>query len=207
MKALLLIPVATLAVFAVPLSRRTTAPETGHRAADSVPARFEIGRAATSAEIEQLDIDARPDGHGLPAGQGTFAEGKRVFTTRCMMCHGRNGEGVRQGTVQLGPALIGRKPGDAFDFNASVKNEGTKTIGNYWPYATTVFDYVRRAMPFDRPGSLSNADVYAVTAYLLARNQIIDSTTVIDAKTLVKVKMPSAGKFVRDDREAFRVVR
>lgn len=167
---------------------------------DSIPARLGIGRPATAAEIARIDTDVRPDGRGLPAGSGTVAAGAKVYAAKCVACHGKNGEGLRSGTLQLGPALIGRKPGDAFDFNESTRLEGTKTIGNYWPYATTLFDYVRRAMPFDRPGSLTSNEVYAVTAYLLQRNQIIDSAAVIDATSLPKVRMPSRDKFVRAER-------
>jgi cytochrome c len=171
------------------------------------PEHFGIGRAATNAELARIDDDVRPDGRGLPPGSGTPAVGAKLYAAKCVACHGKNGEGMRSGTVQLGPALIGRKPGDAFDFNKSTRLEGTKTIGNYWPYATTVFDYVRRAMPYDRPGSLTDNEVYALTAYLLHRNQIIDSATVIDASSLPKVHMPSRDKFVRDDREQSQVVR
>jgi cytochrome c len=171
-----------------------------HTGPDSIPARLGIGRPATAAEIARIDTDVRPDGRGLPAGSGTVAAGAKVYAAKCVACHGKNGEGLRSGTLQLGPALIGRKPGDAFDFNESTRLEGTKTIGNYWPYATTLFDYVRRAMPYDRPGSLTSNEVYAVTAYLLQRNQIIDSAAVIGAASLPKVRMPSRNKFVRAER-------
>jgi mono/diheme cytochrome c family protein len=176
-------------------------------AGDSIPTHFGIGRPATHAEVARIDIDVRADGRGLPTGSGTPAAGAKVYAAKCAVCHGKSGEGMRTPTVQLGPALVGRKPGDAFDFNASMRNEATKTIGNYWPHATTIFDYVRRAMPYDRPGSLSDAEVYAVTAYLLQRNRLIDSAAVIDAKTLPLVLMPSRDKFVRDDREGSRSVR
>src|SRR4051812_35379069 len=111
---------------------------------DSMPRHFGIGRPATAAELARIDIDVRADGRGLPAGSGTPGAGAKIYAARCVTCHGRNGEGIRQGTLQLGPKLIGRNPGDAFDFNQSTEKEGTRTIGNYWPYATTLFDYVRR---------------------------------------------------------------
>jgi cytochrome c len=174
---------------------------------EALPTNFELGRTATAAELARIDIDVRADGRGLPAGSGTPAAGAKIYTARCVSCHGKDGEGVRQGTLQLGPKLIGRNPGDAFDFNQSMQKEGARTIGNYWPYATTLFDYVRRAMPQDRPGSLTNDEVYAVTAYLLERNQIVAANAVIDAKSLPRVAMPSRDKFVRDDREASKVVR
>ena len=175
--------------------------------ADSLPSNLGIGRAATAAELARIDDDVRADGRGLPAGSGTPAAGAKIYTAKCVACHGKNGEGIRQGTLQLGPKLIGRNPGDAFDFNQSTQKEGSKTIGNYWPYATTLFDYVRRAMPQDRPGSLTDDEVYAVTAYLLERNQIIPATAVVDARSLPAVKMPSRDKFVRDDRETSTRVR
>jgi cytochrome c len=174
---------------------------------DSLPAHFGLGRTATPAELAAIDIDVRPDGRGLPAGSGTPAAGARIYAARCIACHGKDGEGVRQDRLQLGPKLIGRNPGDAFDFNQSTQKEGAKTIGNYWPYATTLFDYVRRAMPYDRPGSLTNDEVYAVTAYLLERNQLIKGDAVIDAESLPQVEMPSRDRFVRDDREKSTTVR
>jgi cytochrome c len=182
-------------------------PDSAQHQADKAPRHFGIGRTATAAELARIDDDVRPDGRGLPAGSGTAAAGATIYTARCVSCHGKNGEGVRQGTVQLGPKLIGRNPGDAFDFNESLQKEGNRTIGNYWPYATTLFDYVRRAMPQDRPGSLTNDEVYALTAYLLERNQIIAANQVIDARSLPRVKMTSRDKFERDNREGSSVVR
>lgn len=159
---------------------------------DQTPKRFGIGTPATSQDVASADIDATPDGAGLPAGQGTAAEGVKVYATTCASCHGPNGEG--QGPY---PALIGG-PRGTFDFASDPKM--VRTIGNYWPYATTVFDYVRRAMPLTAPGSLTMDQTYAVTAYLLARNGLIDSTTVIDAQSLPKVVMPARDHFVLDDR-------
>lgn len=184
---------------------RMAPPET--KGVDSVPADLGIGRVATAAELAKIDVDVRADGRGLPAGSGTPATGAKIYAARCIACHGKNGEGIKQGTLQLGPKLIGRNPGDAFDFNQSTQKEANKTIGNYWPYATTLFDYIRRAMPQDRPGSLTNDEVYALTAYLLERNQIVQPSAVIDATSLPKVVMPSRDKFVRDDRETSRKVR
>jgi cytochrome c len=183
----------------------TVAPNT-RAASESLPARLGIGRPATARDVAPIDIDIMPDGRGLPAGQGTAAEGMLVYVAKCAVCHGGAGEGIRTG-LKTGPALVGRNPGDAFDFNASQQKEGTKTIGNYWPYATTVFDYVRRAMPFDQPGSLTDKEVWAVTAYLLQKNDLIAEGTVINAKTLPQVKMTGRGHFVRDDREASTRVR
>jgi S-disulfanyl-L-cysteine oxidoreductase SoxD len=135
-----------------------------------------------------LDIVVGPDGAGLPAGQGTVAQGRVLFAAQCAVCHGAQGEGVRG----LGDRLVGTEPIDSTGWN--------RTIGNYWPYATSVFDYVRRSMPFDRPGTLSDDEVYALTAYLLHRNEIIPADAVVDAATLPRVTMPARDRFVRDDR-------
>lgn len=156
--------------------------------------RYGLGRAASSAELAAVDIDIAPDGTGLPAGGGTARAGAAIYAAKCALCHGQNGEGLG-----LFPKLIGREPGDSFSFGRDVKL--VKTIGNYWPYATTLFDYIRRAMPYQAPGSLSNDEVYGLVAFLLARNEIISDTTVVDARSLPRVKMPARDRFVPDDRE------
>jgi cytochrome c len=142
---------------------------------------FGFGRQPSEAEITARDIAVGPDGAGLPPGRGTAAAGEKVFMARCAACHGPTGtEGPRD-------KLVGeRLP--------------VKTIGSFWPYATTVFDYIRRAQPFDRPGSLTNEEVYAVTAWLLFRNQIISADQVIDATTLPTIRMPNRAGFVPDPR-------
>jgi mono/diheme cytochrome c family protein len=161
------------------------------------PATFGIGRPATSAEIAALDIDVGPDGTGLPPGRGTSADGAPIYAARCAMCHGKTGkEGPND-------ALVGRLAGDAFPFARDARTP--KTIGSYWPYATTVFDYIRRAMPPDKPGSLTDDEVYALTAYLLSLNELIAADAVVDAASLPKVKMPARDHFVPDTRkEAIR---
>lgn len=151
------------------------------------PTSFGFGRKATQAEIDRLDIDVRPDGKGLPAGSGIVSKGKAIFETKCVACHGVGGIGGVNGSL-----VTNKNPLDK-------KKE--KTIGNYWPYATTVFDYVRRAMPFNAPGSLTNEEVYHLTAYLLNANEIIDDKTVINAQTLPKIVMPAQKLFVPDDRK------
>jgi S-disulfanyl-L-cysteine oxidoreductase SoxD len=161
----------------------------------TLPPRFGLGRAATSAEIAALDITIKPDGTGLPPGQGTAAAGAPVYAAQCAACHGTGGEGVSG----VGNRLVGREPIDSTGWN--------RTIGNYWPYATTVFDYIRRTMPFDRPGSLSDEQVYALTAYLLHLNEIVPADAVMDARTLPQVVMPARDRFVSDDREASTRVR
>ena len=170
---------------------------------DAVPARrYELGRPATSAEIVALDVDVSPDGAGLPPGRGSVAEGAAVYSRQCASCHGVNGAGI----PPLYPALIGR-PAVAENFAFGTNPTLPRTIGNYWPYATSVFDYVRRAMPLDAPGSLSDAQVYAVTAYLLAANQVIPMTATLDSASLAAVKMPYVDRFVPDDRRGGREVR
>jgi hypothetical protein len=163
-----------------------------------LPTRFDLGQPASSAHIARLDIDVMPDGRGLPAGSGSVDEGARLFAANCAVCHGVDGIGGPEGS------LVGRVPGDAFDFGDGMRAE--RTIGSYWPWATTVFDYVRRAMPWDRPGSLSDDEVYAITAWLLYRNDIIAADAVLDATSLPQVEMPSRDRFVADDRlESHRV--
>jgi len=156
------------------------------------PERFGIGRAATPEEIAAWDIDVRPDGVGLPPGQGTPGDGTTIYAAKCSACHGKSG---REGPNDR---LVGRLPNDAFPFGreASVPH----TIGNYWPYATTVFDYIRRAMPPDAPGSLKDNEVYALTAYLLYLNDLVPLDATIDATSLPKVKMPARDRFVPDPR-------
>jgi cytochrome c len=142
-----------------------------------------LGVPATAAQVESADVSIGPDGAGLPPGSGTPAQGEAIFTTKCVACHGPQGVGTvndrlagGQGTLS-GPAPL-------------------KTIGSYWPYATTVFDYVRRAMPYPTPHSLSDQEAYALTAYLLSINGIIGADAVMDAKTLPQVKMPNRGNFI-----------
>ena len=170
--------------------------------APELPARFGVGRSATPAEIASLDIDISPDGRGLPSGSGTPAQGAQVYAAKCAACHGASGEG-QVGPPPAGqaaaPKLIGRDPREGFPFGQDPKL--VKTVGNYWPYATTVFDYVRRTMPITAPGTLTNTEVYAVVAFLLAQNEIIDKNAVMDSTTLAAVKMPARDRFVPDDRK------
>lgn len=150
------------------------------------PDRFGIGRPATPDEIAARDIDIMPDGHGLPPGRGTPAEGAAVYATKCARCHGATG---REGPND---ALVGREPRD---FGFSRDGRARRTIGNYWPYASTVFDYIRRAMPPDAPGSLTNDEVYALTAHLLHLNELVPADAVMDAASLPKVAMPARDRF------------
>jgi len=142
-----------------------------------------LGRPATPADIAGWNIDVRPDGRGLPPGSGSVAQGQTVFAASCAACHGANGT-----TATPAPALVGGQ-------GTLASAKPVRTVGSYWPYATTVFDYVRRAMPFNAPGSLSDAQVYAVTAFLLNRNGIVPADAVMDAKTLPAVRMPNRHGF------------
>lgn len=164
---------------------------------DSLPtawsARFGYGTPATAQQIARLDIDIRPDGVGLPAGSGTAATGSVIFAAACSACHGAGGTGGPNGALVTTTPEPGKQP--------------VKTIGNYWPYATTVFDYIRRAMPFNAPGSLTDNEVYALTAYLLTANKILDEKTVLNAQTLPNVVMPGHKLFVPDDRKGGPEVR
>ena len=165
--------------------------------ASSEPVRFPlgIGRAATEGEIAVLDLDVGPDGVGLPPGSGTPAQGEAIYRASCAVCHGPEGNGTPAGWP-----LVGRNPGDRFDFGESLEAEIRRTIGNYWPHATTLFDYTRRAMPMDRPGSLSADQVYALTAWMLWRNGIVPQDIELDAEALMQVRMPAADRFIPDDR-------
>jgi mono/diheme cytochrome c family protein len=154
------------------------------------PAKFGFGRLVNQQEIKAWDIDVRPDGKGLPDGQGNAVLGKVIYIQKCSACHSI--EGAEQINVKtLGLALIGD----------TVLKSKRKTIGNYWPYATTLFDYIRRAMPYSQPGSLTDDEVYGVTAYLLNANHVIKAEAVLNARTLPKIIMPAKKLFIFDDRK------
>ena len=142
-----------------------------------------LGRPVTEAEIAGWDISIAPDGAGLPAGRGTSAQGALVYEAKCQTCHGAKGAG------QPNDRLVGGQ-------GTLASPAPVRTIGSYWPYATTVFDYVRRSMPYTQSQSLTNDEVYAVTAYLLHQNGIIGETDEMNAQTLPKVKMPNRDNFI-----------
>lgn len=146
-----------------------------------------LGKPAPQNLLKNWNLDIFPDGTGLPAGSGTAAQGKKVYQQYCLSCHGADGTG------DSAEELAGAKHG----LTDSVPD---KTIGTYWPYATTIFDFTRRAMPLNAPGVLNNDQLYAVTAYLLYLNQIIKETEVINAGTLPKVKMPNRNGFINSYR-------
>jgi S-disulfanyl-L-cysteine oxidoreductase SoxD len=145
-----------------------------------------LGKAITEQDIQAWDIAVLPNGTGLPAGQGTPAEGAKVYAEKCVACHGDAGKG---GVAPFYPALIGGAP-------LTNGIETQKTIANYYAYPTTVFDYTRRAMPYNAPRSLSDTEVYALTAYILSLNKLIGENDVMDAKSLPQVKMPNRDNFI-----------
>jgi cytochrome c len=145
-----------------------------------------LGKPISEADIKIWDIAILPDGTGLPAGGGTPAQGAKVYAEKCVACHAEGGKGG--GSPGAGPLAGG----------APLTNgiETPKTIGNYYAYATTVFDYIRRAMPFNMPRSLPDSEVYALTAYILSLNKLIGENDTMDAKTLPQVKMPNRDNFI-----------
>lgn len=149
-----------------------------------------LGREATPAEIKAWDISVRPDGKGLPPGKGTVKQGEEVFIAQCAACHGDFGEGKDRWPVLSGG--LGSLKHDRPD----------KTIGSFWPHQSTVFDYIKRAMPFGNSQSLSNDEIYALTAYLLHLNEIIKDTGFeLNQQNFGTIKMPNADNFYDDDRE------
>lgn len=149
--------------------------------------KYGVGRAVSAAEIGNYGIMVGADGKGLPEGSGTAVEGKAVYAAKCGNCHGAKGEGG------IGTALVGGK-------GTLATAKPLKTVGSYWPYATTVWDYVHRAMPFDRAGTLKYDEVYSVVAYVLFLNGIVEEKQVMNASTLPKVRMPNRDGFVPDPR-------
>ena len=150
----------------------------------ATPAPPKLGRPASPDEIARIDISIPPDGKGLPSGSGSVAQGTMVFAQKCAVCHGANAEGTPSGDRLVG----------------GIGSLGTpmplKTVASYWPYATTVFDYIRRAMPITNPQSLQNDEVYAVTAYILSVDNLVPKDAVLDAGSLPKVQMPNRAGFV-----------
>src|ERR1700722_3141195 len=149
---------------------------------------YGIGRAATPAEIAGWNIDVDRDGHNLPPGRGSVSHGHEIFDQQCAACHGAKGEG---GSV--GERLVGGQ-------GTLATPKPVRTVGSYWPYAPTLFDYIRRAMPQNAPQSLSDEDVYAVSAYILNLNGLLPADATLDAKTLSAIKMPNRSMFVGDPR-------
>jgi S-disulfanyl-L-cysteine oxidoreductase SoxD len=168
--------------------------------AEAQTVHFGFGSPAPDPLIEAWDIDVRPDGEGLPPGNGSVTEGRAVFGAVCARCHGPTG---REGPNDR----LAGEPLPDFSFGRSPRLLGQRTVGNYWPYATTLFDYIRRAMPFDAPGTLTPAQIYSAVAYVLYLNGLVPEDTVLDARTLPEVQMPARDRFVPDDRSGGSVVR
>jgi S-disulfanyl-L-cysteine oxidoreductase SoxD len=147
-----------------------------------------LGKAAGPEEIASWDVSIGPDGAGLPPGSGTPQQGEQVYFAKCVACHGEKGAGKPNDQLVGGQGSLG--PGQA----------PVKTVGSFWPYATTVFDYVRRAMPLNAPKSLGDDEVYAVVDYLLRLNGVIGENDTMDAQTLPAVRMPNRDGFVRFSR-------
>src|ERR1051326_7879542 len=141
-----------------------------------------LGKPISEADVSGWDINVLPEGTGLPPGSGTPADGARIYSAKCAMCHGENGKGG------VNARLVGGEP---------VKDmESEKTIANFWPFATTLFDYIRRAMPWRQPRSLTNNEVYALTAYILSLNKLIGENDTMNPQTLPKVRMPNRDGFI-----------
>ena len=182
----------TIAVltFSVAGGRLSATAEQQRASSEPKPETFGFGRPATPNAIAALDIDVRPDGTGLPPGSGTVADGARTWERSCHECHGPEGEG---GTAA---PLVGRDPSGR-----------PLTVGNFWPYATTLYDYINRAMPRTEPGTLTPDQVYGLVAWILAKNEIIADDAVLNADTLPAVVMPARDRFVPDDRRGGPEVR
>jgi len=161
-------------------------------AATGAERRYNFGRPATEAEIAAWNLDVGRDGKDLPLGSGSVERRRAVFNEKCATCHGEKGEG----------GLADRLVGGQGSLNTQ---NPVKTVGSYWPYSTTLFDYIRRAMPLNSPQSLKNEDVYAVSAFILYLNGLVRETATLDAKSLSVIKMPNRNGFVSDPRPDIRL--
>jgi cytochrome c5 len=149
---------------------------------------YAIGKTATAEEIAGWNIDIRPDGKGLPVGSGSVEDGEMMYEEKCASCHGSFGEGV------------GRYPILSGGEGTLTEDRPEKTVGSYWPYASTLWDYIHRAMPFPQPQSLSDEEVYAITAYVLYLNDLVEDDFVLTADNLASLEMPNKDGFFFDDR-------
>jgi hypothetical protein len=159
--------------------------------AAGVAKKLGLGREAKPDEIAGWDIDIRPDGHGLPPGRGTVKEGEPLYMTQCATCHGEFGESA------------GRWPILSGGMGTLASHDPVKSIGSYWPYASTVMDYIRRSMPFGNAQSLTNDELYAITAYVLYLNDVVrDESFELNQKNFTSIKLPNEANFFDDDRDA-----
>jgi len=184
---------------AVPAAATSTSTESYPAVREYRRGHFGVGSAATTAQLAAWNSDIGPEGAELPDGRGNARDGARIYAQQCAACHGAEGQGLEP----LYPLLISRDPrGEGFDFASDPTVP--RSIGNYWPHATTLYDYIRRAMPLYTPGSLTADETYAVVAYLLAANDVISDSASLDAAALRAVQMPARDKFVPDDRSPSR---
>ena len=153
------------------------------------PRNYGVGHVATAEQVAGWDIDVRPDGQGAPPGRGSVKDGEKVYMEKCAACHGEFGESA------------GRWPQIAQGKGTLASHDPVKTVGSYFPYLSTVLDYIRRSMPFGDAESLTNDELYAVVAYVLNLNDIVDDNFVLSKETWAQVKMPNSGGFFDDDRE------
>lgn len=149
---------------------------------------YSIGRAPTAEEVAGWDIDIRPDGKGLPPGEGSVSDGEMLYDEKCAVCHGVFGEGEKRW-----PKLAG-------GFGTLAQERPDKTVGSYWPYASTLWDYIHRAMPFPAPQSLTDDETYAISAYVLYLNELVDEDFVLTQDNLASIEMPNRDGFYRDNR-------
>ena len=149
---------------------------------------YGIGTPATASEIAGWDIDIRPDGKGLPPGSGSVEDGEMMYEEKCASCHGSFGEGV------------GRYPVLSGGEGTLTEERPEKTVGSYWPYASTLWDYIHRSMPFPQPQSMTDEEVYAITAYVLYLNDLVEDDFVLTADNLASIEMPNKDGFFFDDR-------
>lgn len=187
----IILAVGVIGVGAVQLAAAPKSKSAGQRDPTPVSSKhLGLGRTATPEEIAGWDIDVRPDGQGLPVGRGTVKQGEALYLERCAACHGEFGESAGRWPVLMGGA------------GSLASYDPVKTIGSYWPYASTVIDYIRRTMPFGNAQSLSNDELYAITAYVFYLNDLIkDENFELNETNFASIKLPNRPNFIDDDRE------
>lgn len=187
-------PVGGAAV-ADPSNPHGTAAAPPSSGAPPLPASFGLGRAATPEQIAAWDVEVSPSWAGLPPGRGSVVEGKPLWMSKCAACHAPDAKG---GEGWVGPKLIATEPLEGFEKDWKLP----RSIGNWWPHASTLWDYVHRSMPQTAPGSLTANETYALVAFLLAENKVVPADFVADQDTIKTVQMPTKVRFVPDDRES-----
>ena len=181
-------------------NERTTAGPTGY------PIRYDFGTAPTQAELSRF-FAIPPDGRGLPPGRGTYADGQRVYAEQCAACHGDRLQGWAGG-MAMPPEMAAMGDGRLVGGRGTLATPNPMfTVESYWPYATTLWDYIKRAMPQQAPGSLADDEVYALVAYILGEANVIPKTATVDAQTLPEIIMPNRNGFVPDARPELELLR